>query len=89
MAETFLKPGEWYDYDQAQCALVVALGLYEHAGRTFGPAKWVFWTDNPVGNALARFLDELVAGGVLERGEDARLRIRPGYDPKLFPGGRP
>ncbi len=83
----FLQPGVWYDFDQAACALVQALGLYHNDGTTFGPAKWVFASNNPVGNAITEFLCQLADAGLLERGESADVkdfRLPLGYDPKRF-----
>ncbi|MEU9233502.1 hypothetical protein [Streptomyces subrutilus] len=37
---------------------------------TFRQVKSVFWTDNPLGNALHEVLLQLVAAGVLERREE-------------------
>jgi hypothetical protein len=86
MSKLFLAPGEWYDLDQAACAMVESLGLYVSPDTTFGPAKWVFASNNPVGNALATLLDELVTAGVLERGgpDEDQVRIPVGYDPAKF-----
>lgn len=83
MTEPFLKPGVWYDPDQASCAMVEALGLYHTLG-TFGPAKWVFYSANPVGDALADLLARLCGAGVLEANDDGQFRLRPGYTPDQF-----
>lgn len=79
-----MTPGVWFDWDQAQCALVVGLGLYDPGGPAFGPAKWVFAARNPVGDALAALLDALAAAAVLEKNDDDQFRIRVGYDPGKF-----
>lgn len=84
MIQQFMTPGQWYDCDQAGHALVAALGLYNCEGTTFGNAKWVWWTDNPVGNAVHEFLDKLADAGLLEKNEDEQFRIREGYDPTNF-----
>ena len=81
----FLVPGEWYDPDSAACALVLHLGIYRSAGTTFGPAKWVFWSNNPVGNAIYTLLDSLADAGVLEWDRDNdKIRLPIGYDPDKF-----
>lgn len=79
----FLEPGTWYDYEQAACALVIALGLYESPDTTFGPAKWVFHSDNPIGRAIDLFLLGLATHGVIEQNED-KFRVPVEYDPKAF-----
>lgn len=84
MTEPFMKPGHWYDWDQAGHALVASMGLYHYEGSTFGPAKWVWWTNNPVGNAVHEFLDKLADAGLLEKNEDGQFRIRESYDPTKF-----
>jgi len=55
---------DWTDWDVAQFALGRALGLF--AGRPFLKVKSVFWTDNPLGNALYDMLQALVRAGILE-----------------------
>ena len=42
----------------------------------FGRVKSVFWTDNPIGNALHENLLTLVAAGVLERREEPDEQFR-------------
>lgn len=81
----FLAPGRTYDPDQAACALAVSLGLYRlpPGDRTFGPAKWVFASANPVGDAVSGLLDALTAVGVLVRDADG-YRLADGYDPARF-----
>lgn len=81
--DPFLTPGTGYDFDQAACALLVALGVYRFDGRTFGPAKWVFASNNPVGDAVFDLLARLADAGVLERTEDG-FRWAAGYDPERF-----
>lgn len=78
--EPFLVPGEWYDYDQAACALLLALGAYR-TGSTFGPAKWVFASKSPLGDAVYALLDQLVRAGCLESDGACCYRWREGYDP--------
>lgn len=84
MTEPFLTPGVTFDYDQAACALAGALGVYAPPGSTFGPAKWVFNTVNPVGDAITALLDRLVEAGVLDAPEPGAYRWREGYDPAKF-----
>jgi catechol 2,3-dioxygenase-like lactoylglutathione lyase family enzyme len=48
-------------------------------------AKWVYWSNNPLGNELDALLDRLVALGVLEKREepDYQYRIATGFQPLL------
>ncbi|MEV7122316.1 hypothetical protein [Kitasatospora griseola] len=60
---------DWTDWDGAAFELGRALGLFAEPV-TFTHVKWVFWTDNPLGNALHEMLLQLVAAGVLERRDE-------------------
>jgi hypothetical protein len=77
MAPTNLKQSlsDWTDIDIAQYRLAVSLGLMPdgawHAG-----AKGVFWTDNPMGNALAAILDTLTDANVLEKRDEPDFQYR-------------
>lgn len=46
-----------------------SLGIFGES-ETFTRVKGVFWTDNPLGNALHEVLLQLTAAGVLERREE-------------------
>ncbi|MGK5680637.1 hypothetical protein [Actinoplanes sp. URMC 104] len=76
----------WTDWDGAQFEVGRALGLFE--GRTFPETKWVFWTDNPLGNSLHETLLGLVAAGVLERRGEPDEQFRRRGEP-AWPGPRP
>ena len=84
MTEPFLKPGLWYDPDQAACALAITLGLYDSGSSTFGPAKWVFAVRNPVGDAINGLLAALVDKNILVENEEGQLSISPGYNQYQF-----
>ena len=61
------KLTNWQDWDGAEYELGIALGLFDREKHPFSTsAKHVFWTDNPVGNALHACLEQLVVAGVLE-----------------------
>lgn len=60
---------EWTDWDGAAFVVGRSLGIFD-ASVTFTKVKAVFWTDNPLGNALHEVLLQLVAAGVLERREE-------------------
>ncbi|MFI2736622.1 hypothetical protein [Streptomyces sp. NPDC018711] len=59
----------WTDWDGAAFVVGRSLGIFEESV-TFTQVKSVFWTDNPLGNALHEVLLQLVAAGVLERREE-------------------
>ncbi|WP_432016572.1 hypothetical protein [Streptomyces hydrogenans] len=59
----------WTDWDGAAFVAGRSLGIFEESV-TFTQVKPVFWTDNPLGNALHEVLLQLVAAGVLERREE-------------------
>jgi hypothetical protein len=50
------------------------LGLFE--AQAFREVKWVFWSDNPLGNALWDLLHALVKAGVLEHREEPDHQFR-------------
>jgi hypothetical protein len=60
---------DWTDWDGAAFVVGRSLGIFEEFV-TFTQVKSVFWTDNPLGNALHEVLLQLVAAGVLERREE-------------------
>ncbi len=55
---------DWTDSDVAQYELGRSVGLFDAS--EFLDEKGVFWTDNPLGNALRAALLALVDGQVLE-----------------------
>ncbi|MFJ8162482.1 hypothetical protein ACIRBY_16345 [Streptomyces sp. NPDC096136] len=59
----------WTDWDGAAFMVGRSLGIFGESV-TFTQVKWVFWTDNPLGDALHEVLLQLVAAGVLERREE-------------------
>jgi len=60
---------DWTDWDVAAFNLGRAVGLFAFP-EEFGRVKSVFWTDNPIGNALHEILLTMAAAGVLERREE-------------------
>uniref|UniRef100_A0A7S4PSL7 Ubiquitin-like domain-containing protein n=1 Tax=Alexandrium monilatum TaxID=311494 RepID=A0A7S4PSL7_9DINO len=69
-----LGPG-WLDVDYAQYHLGTVLGLFPE-GLDFADNKWIFWTDNCLGNWLYRALGRLVESGLLERNdEESQFRL--------------
>jgi hypothetical protein len=68
---------EWLDWDSAAYWLAIALGLMkDEPGRFQGPAKHVFWSNNPVGNMLYAMLDQMVAVGMLEKRDEPDFQYR-------------
>lgn len=62
------KLQDWTDWDGAQFALAVALGIMEDGPNSFQTKyKHVFWTANPLGDNLHKFLCALVELGILEQ----------------------
>ncbi|MZD03716.1 hypothetical protein GTW43_01260 [Streptomyces sp. SID5785] len=59
----------WTDWDGAAFVVGRSLGIFAESV-TFTQVKSVFWTDNPLGNALHEVLLQLVAAGVLERRDE-------------------
>ncbi|MDX3128696.1 hypothetical protein PV367_02520 [Streptomyces europaeiscabiei] len=57
---------DWTDWDGVAFLVGCSLGIFGGSD-TFTKVKWVFWTDNPLGNALHEVLLQLVGAGVLER----------------------
>lgn len=69
--------GDWTDWDGAAFRVAVCLGLMRDEPELLpGRAKHLFWSNNPVGNALYRILDELVAAGVLETCDEPDRQYR-------------
>lgn len=64
---------EWTDSDGAAYHLAVALGVIE-PGTSFAESKWIFWSDNPLGNGLHAALLALVDAGVIESRHDEAFR---------------
>jgi hypothetical protein len=75
----------WTDVDWAQYELGRAIGLF--ADVSIQQAKSVFWTDNPLGNALWEALHSLVRGGVLEYRDEPDHQFR--WSPTAPVTGRP
>jgi len=70
---------DWQDVDGAMYHLAVALGVLTDS-RPWGGRKDLFWTNNPVGNALFEQLRQLAELGVLEFDEDeTRFRRNPAF----------
>ncbi|NNN30990.1 hypothetical protein HLK59_11530 [Streptomyces sp. S3(2020)] len=66
---------DWTDWDSAAFEVGRSLGIFGES-ETFAQVKWVFWTDNPLGNALHEVLLQLVSARVLERREEPDEQFR-------------
>ncbi len=66
---------DWTDSDYAAFFLAQSIGLMKDVNFP-RQAKGVFWSDNPLGNALHRMLMELVDAGVLEYREEPDYQFR-------------
>lgn len=70
---------DWVDTDVAQFHLARCLGVLGPETPDMAAAKWVFWSNNPIGNLLYRILRDLAATGFVELDEEElKVRWRPG-----------
>ncbi|MCF6221861.1 MAG: hypothetical protein L3J65_12185 [Robiginitomaculum sp.] len=77
---------EWTEIDVAAFHLGVALGIIpplsdEKDIYNFGGKKWMFWSENPLGNLLFDLLENLVKLDILEKhkGDNQLFRWNPSY----------
>ena len=54
---------------------------------SFGDTKWIFWSNNPLGNTLCGILDKLVEVGVLEFRDEPDVQFRWNAQFKTGKGG--
>ncbi len=73
---------DWTDIDFAAHELAKSLGVMPLRS-TINDAKWVYWTNNPLGDELVILLDRLVNLGFLEKREEPDLQYRVD---ETFPG---
>ena len=79
---------DWMDHDCAQHILAVHLGIFpedppDDEWAVFRENKWIYWTDNPLGNLLYEMLNGMVEIGCLEcNEEDLLYRWAEGYTPE-------
>lgn len=71
---------DWTDVDVAAHALARSLGLMP-AKSSMSDAKWVYWSNNPLGLELVVLLDRLVDLGFLEKRDepDSQYRVASNY----------
>jgi predicted enzyme related to lactoylglutathione lyase len=66
---------DWVDVDNAGCAMGVCIGLIPPS-EGWARHKHVFWSNNPIGNMLYKWIDDLVAAGVLEKRDEPDIQYR-------------
>ena len=87
---------DWSDWDGAEASLAEHLGLIDTA-QGFGGRKGIFWSNNPVGNALMDCLTRLADAEVLNRRDEPDIQFRwnqslllddlpTGSEPDFMPG---
>jgi len=80
MLKELLK--DWADFDGAQHAIAVSLGLMPNDWHwVLENAKWVFWSNNPLGNMLSKMLIALVEQDVLEENDEQQYRCNSAFIP--------
>lgn len=77
---------EWQDFDGAMFGLGVALGIWPDDWVAHGLGnKWIFWSDNPLGNALYGCLEKLVEVGILlEDDEGCKFKWNPDFSIAIY-----
>lgn len=71
---------DWTDIDVAAHELARRLGALPECS-AMGDAKWVYWSNNPLGIELVALLDRLTALGLLEKRDepDHQYRLAPQF----------
>ena len=64
------KLHDWTDWDGAQFALAVTLGIVEDGHESWIANKGIFWSANPEGDRLYQLLQDLVKMGFLEKHDE-------------------
>ena len=76
------KLTDWNDIDYAQFHLAICLGLISPQ-TSFVEVKWLFWSNNQIGNSLAEILDKLVEIEALEKRDEPDFQYRWNAEFKL------
>lgn len=58
---------DWTDTDLALFYVGVVLGFWDDSDESFRENKWIFYTDNTLGNMLYKTLDELAKGKFINK----------------------
>ena len=61
---------DWHDWDGAEFAVAVSLGIMEDGYESYQKNKGTFWTANPLGDSLYQILQELVKMGLVEKRDE-------------------
>jgi hypothetical protein len=72
---------DWRDWDCAAYEVGACLGFWTDMEAPPGEDHWngvkgIMWSNNPLGNAIYYFLDQLVEEGMLERREEPNTAYR-------------
>lgn len=70
------KLQDWTDWDVAGFALAVSLGIMEDGQESWLKNKSVFWSANPLGDNLHKFLCTLTELGILEQHGEPDDQVR-------------
>jgi hypothetical protein len=72
---------DWTDFDGAEFEVARCLGIMDPAA-SWSPTlhKYLFWSNNPVGNGLHEILECLVAMGAIKTNEDCQYRWNSSFD---------
>jgi hypothetical protein len=66
---------EWTDVDVAQFKLAQLIGLI-NANDSFISTKWMWWSDNQIGNQTFKILESLVSLGFLQQRSEPDIQFR-------------
>jgi hypothetical protein len=66
---------DWTEFDATAHMLAQCLGIMP-SQLEMKDAKWVYWSENPLGTMLFSTLERLVELGVLEKREEPDLQYR-------------
>jgi hypothetical protein len=66
---------DWTDFDASAHTLAQCLGIMLPQ-KEMKEAKWVYWSENPLGTMLYSTLERLVELGVLEKRDEPDLQYR-------------
>lgn len=73
----------WEDFDVVEFYLGCTLGIFEYDEKfeNFRKNKHIFWTNNPLGDMLAKMLEDMAAEGILEFDrEELKLKWNEKYE---------
>jgi hypothetical protein len=69
-----MTPGKWYDFDELMHWILKDMGVVKDF------QKWIFWSNNPLGNALTDFVCTLAELKILERNDEGQFRLPEGFN---------